>query len=701
MGKKSNIYNLAFNLSGKVQKSFNKSMGTAQNELAKTSKVAGAVGKGLLVVAQIAISTAIAVGKAAYNIAQEFDNAYDKIRVGTGATGEALEGLKGSMRNVFASLPTDMDKASTAIANYNTLLGVSGEVLESLSKQAIQVEALLGDGLEEVISGSAEAFNAWNIAAEDMPGKMDYIFKVSQSTGAEFSKITDSLKTYSAQLKELGYDFDSAAALIGNIEKNGYDVSKVFSGMTIATTTLSKAGMDAAEGLEIYYKAIQMAETETEAIAMATEIFGSKSATTMAYAIRDGTLNVEDLTAALQANEETILGVSEETWDFAEKWQMLKNQMKVALEPQIMEFFEEMTDLLPSIGASMKALIPVFGTIIKAVGTVMPILSELLPSVCELLDGILEALSSIIVAITPILKLASKIIAAVTPFVNGVLKAAAKLLLSLTPSLEAILNLLMPILDIVTSILNPSVDILNTVLEPITMLLTDVLAPILNALVPIIQWVADMISESLGQSFGMVGEIINFFVEGPLSYVVNFLKYIVEFISNVFKGNWEGAWKSLANIPIAFINSIIGGFESMINFIIKAINALTSTVSKSWTWLGIPAIPAIPLVSLGRIPALAEGGITTGPTLAEIGEGSEQEAIIPLSKLADIMAGNGYGDTYNNTDNSQDTNASFNPTFNFTFNGSNLTQEEIQEIVVRAIEAWWNEKVKNDRRYAL
>lgn len=701
MAKKSSTYDLAFNLSGKVQKSFNKSMGTAQNQLSKFGTIAKGVGKGLLAVAEIAVTVAVAVGKAAYNLATEFDDAYDKIRVGTGATGEALEGLKQSAKNIYASLPTDLDKVSTAVADYNTLLGVSGEVLENLSKQAIQVEALLGDGLEEVVSSSAEAFNAWNIAAEGMPDKMDYIFKVSQSTGAEFSSITDSLKTYSAQLKELGYDFDSAAALIGNIEKHGYEISKVFSGMTIATTTLSKAGIDAAEGLEIYYKAIQSAETETEAIAMATEIFGSKSATTMAYAIRDGTLNIEDLTAALQANEETILGVSEETWDFADRWKMLKNQMAVDLEPQIMEFFEEINGLIPSIGNALKGLIPVFGVLIKTVGTVMPIISELLPSICELLDGVLEALASIIVAITPILKLASKIIAAVTPFVNGVLKVAAKLLLALTPALEAILNLVTPILDIILKITEPLLNILNMVLEPITMLLTDVLAPILNALVPIIQWVANMISDCLGNSFSMVGDIINFFVEGPLGYVINFLKYIVEFISNVFKGNWEGAWKAIANIPIAFLNSIIGGFEAMINFIVKAINALTSTVSKSWTWLGIPAIPAIPLVSFGRIPALAEGGITTGPTLAEIGEGSEQEAILPLSKLADIMAGNGYGDTYNNTDNSKDTEATFNPTFNFTFNGSNLTPDEIREIVVRVIETWWAEKVKNDRRYAL
>lgn len=701
MAKNSSTYDLAFNLSGKVEKSFNKSMGTAQNEISKTSKVAGALAKGFLVVAEVAISTAIAVGKVAFDIGTEFQEAYNKIRIGTGATGEALEELKGSMREVFASLPTDMDKAATAIANYNTLLGVSGDVLESLSKQAIQVEALLGDGLEDVVSSSAQAFNAWNIAVEDMPDKMDYIFKVSQSTGAEFSTITDNLKTYSAQLRELGYDFDSAAALIGNIEKNGYDVSKVFSGMTIATTTLSKAGIDAAEGLEIYYKAICMAETETEAIAMATEIFGSKAATTMAYAIRDGTLNIEDLTAALEENKETILGVSEETYTFADRWQMFQNQMKVALEPQIMEFMEEMIALLPSLANCMQGLVPVLSVVIKAVGSVMPILAELLPPICELLDGVFEALGSIITAITPIFKIVTKVIQVVTPFVNGVLKVVAKLLLAITPILEAIFNLVSPILDLILAITEPLLNILNQILEPITTLLTEVLAPILNALTPIIQFVSDMISESLGQAFSFVGEIINFFVEGPLSYVVNFLKYIVEFISNVFKGNWEGAWKSLANIPIAFINSIIGGFESMINFIIKAINALTSTVSKSWTWLGIPAIPAIPTVSLGRIPALAEGGITTGPTLAEIGEGSEQEAIIPLSKLADIMAGNGYGDTYNNTDNSQDNNASFNPIFNFTFNGSNLTQEEIQEIVVRAIEAWWNEKVKNDRRYAL
>ena len=41
------------------------------------------------------------------------------------------------------------------------------------------------------------------------------------------------------------------------------------------------------------------------------------------------------------------------------------------------------------------------------------------------------------------------------------------------------------------------------------------------------------------------------------------------------------------------------------------------------------------------IPALAEGGVVTGPTLALIGEGRESEAVIPLSKLNTMMEGGG------------------------------------------------------------
>ncbi len=44
------------------------------------------------------------------------------------------------------------------------------------------------------------------------------------------------------------------------------------------------------------------------------------------------------------------------------------------------------------------------------------------------------------------------------------------------------------------------------------------------------------------------------------------------------------------------------------------------------------------LLSGGGIPGLAQGGIVTGPTLGLIGEGREDEAILPLSKLNSMMS---------------------------------------------------------------
>lgn len=48
--------------------------------------------------------------------------------------------------------------------------------------------------------------------------------------------------------------------------------------------------------------------------------------------------------------------------------------------------------------------------------------------------------------------------------------------------------------------------------------------------------------------------------------------------------------------------------------------------------------------ALKGIPEFAKGGIVTGPTLAMVGEGSESEAILPLSRLSEMVGGYGGGD---------------------------------------------------------
>ena len=172
-------------LEGSVGESLKKAFDTASSMADNSSKhINGVMGKlgGFASGAMKAGFTAAAAGitavgvaavagsKAAMDLGLRFDEAADKIRIGTGATGEALDDLNKSFDEVYKSVPTTMEAASQAIADYNTRLGLTGPELEGISKQAIQVSNLLGDDLTSVIEESSQAFQQWDISAEDMGG---------------------------------------------------------------------------------------------------------------------------------------------------------------------------------------------------------------------------------------------------------------------------------------------------------------------------------------------------------------------------------------------------------------------------------------------------------------------------------------------------------------------------------------------------
>jgi len=130
------------------------------------------------------------------------------------------------------------------------------------------------------------------------------------------------------------------------------------------------------------------------------------------------------------------------------------------------------------------------------------------------------------------------------------------------------------------------------------------------------------------------------------------------------KAKGAAAWSYLrdavrgpANSMIGFANGVIGAFESMINGMGSAVNKIPKVKIPDWVpkYGGMEyGIPGVPTVSLPKIPMLAKGGITTGATLAMIGEGAEQEAVLPLSKLNALLNTPGENRT-NNSESSEQT----------------------------------------------
>ena len=107
--------------------------------------------------------------------------------------------------------------------------------------------------------------------------------------------------------------------------------------------------------------------------------------------------------------------------------------------------------------------------------------------------------------------------------------------------------------------------------------------------------------------------------------IIGVLQGVKDFAVTIFNGI-VGAYRSV-------MNGILGLMESGINKAIRGLNAALDAVDKG----------AGPLVNFGdipnvSIPRLAEGGITTGPTIAMIGE-KGPEAIIPLDRLGSMGQG--------------------------------------------------------------
>ena len=115
---------------------------------------------------------------------------------------------------------------------------------------------------------------------------------------------------------------------------------------------------------------------------------------------------------------------------------------------------------------------------------------------------------------------------------------------------------------------------------------------------------------------------------------------LIQFVENVFSGNWGAAWQNIVNIFANIFGAIVNLAKAPMNGVISAINYVLGKINS----LNVKIPDWVPVIGgntfsfkIPQIPQLATGGIVTAPTLLEAGEGGEPEAIIPLSKLYDFL----------------------------------------------------------------
>ena len=270
-------------------------------------------------------------GASALVAAVKVQDAFKIIQAGTGATAEKLKGLQDEFKKLASSVPDSYQASATAIADLNTMLGLSGQSLQEMSKAMLDLTRLAGGDLKGNIAAVSQAMNSWG---ENSTSAVNDLYVVSQNTGVSIAKLTAEMTKNSDVLTLLGYDYSSAAVLLGQMNHQGLNTEKALSGLRNAASQLVSSGIkDLSGGFQSIVDAVKSAANETDAARIAMKYFGKESGTTWAAAIRSGAVNTEELTNKLAKLSTQLADDAQASQTFTERVSRAFNNIGIALQP--------------------------------------------------------------------------------------------------------------------------------------------------------------------------------------------------------------------------------------------------------------------------------------------------------------------------------------------------------------------------------
>ena len=574
------------------------------------------------------------LGKASLDAFNEVDDGMDTVIKKTGATGTELEDLETVYENVFGSMPVTADEAGQAVGEIATRFGYTGQKLEETSKAFLKFSNITGTDVSGAVASVDKIMLKFGVDSAQTGSVLDLLASASQSSGISVDTLTGSLESNGAQLKEMGFDLTESVNLLAQMESSGVDTSTAMAGFSKAVANATKEGKDAGAAMREQIEAIQGAKTETEALQIATDLFGRKGAPEMTQAIREGRISLDEISGALSDYEGTVNETFENTQDAPDKAKVAFNNLKLAgselggsilsvLTPAI----EKLTDVAKGLKDWFDKLDPTTKKIIVTV-------------------GILGA------TIGPLLLIIAKVITAVQTIMT-VLPAVKGAILAVNAAMAA--NPILLVTTLLAGLVAGFIILWNNC-EEFREFWIYLWENIQNGAQIVFDWLKEGF-EAVGGVFSNVGEGLQTLFDNigsafntvgeTISTVCTDIGGFFQDMADTVGGIWEGLWevvKGVINTMIGGINGMISGVESGVNAVIGALNTLHWEIPDWVPGLGGYGFGFdISKVSFARVPELATGAVIppNSPFLAVLGDqprGVNIEAPLATIKDALVMA---------------------------------------------------------------
>ena len=582
-------------------------------------------------------------GKKTVDAWSEIDEAMDTVTTKTGLTGEALLGLQEIAKGIATSLPaTTFQESADAVGELNTQFGLTGDTLKVAAEYLLKYSKITGEDISNSAINAKKAIDAYGLSNEDLARVLDSVTKVGQDTGQSYDSIFQKAIDGAPQIKMLGLSFEEGATLIGRFEKSGIDSSAALSSLSKAAVNYAKNGKSLTDGLNETVNAIQNSTSETKALSIASEVFGSKAAPRMVDAIQRGAFSFSDLAEAAKSSSGTVSTTFDETIDPIDKLTTYSNKAKEGLA-------EVGGKLLETV---IPALEPLMGMLESAVNWFTS-LNETDQQTIVILGLVTTAVMLLLGAIAPLVIAIGAIGAPVGIVIAAIVAAIA----AITLIIQAIMNW-----GAISEWLQSTWDACAAWLSE---LWTNIVTTATTAWSNFTAWLSEIWSSvvSTGQSLwsSFTSTLSNLW-SGLVSTGSNLFNNLSSTISGIFNGILSTA-SSIWNSIKSTISNAIDGAKNAVSNAIQAIKNLFN-FNISWPHIPLPHFyvsgSANPLDWLSQgVPSIgiewyAKGGIMTKPTLfgmngnrAMVGGEAGAEAILPLNKSTLGAIGQSIANTMN------------------------------------------------------
>ena len=555
---KNKMLQAVVSLAGTIDPSLGKALddvtGKLENVNWKAVAVGGAVGG-------IAVATGKAVveaGKYLADLGNEYNTAINQLSAATGATGDELDALGESVKNIYAQgLGDDFADVADGLAATQQASDLTGEALERATAAGFNLRDVFDYDVSESARAASALMKNFGIDAEEAYG----LIAVGAQNGADKNgDLLDTLNEYSPQFAALGLSADQfIGTLVEGADAGLFSIDKVGDAVkefNIRAKDGSDTSREAFESLGLnadkMFAAISAGGDTAEAAFFDTvEALNSMDdplARNAAGVALFGT-QFEDLEAGVLpvlASIETaaydgaaaLQQINDVKYnDLGSAFEAIKRSAEVSLLPMASMIANTLTALAPILRETFEAIAPV---ITETLNACMPFVQQflmgmgqalqtVLPMVSQLAAGLLPLLSQLISAfLPPLLELAQRLLPPLMQIVQAILPPIVSILTSILPMLTQIISTILPVLTslisallpVITPLLEVALQIVNSVIMPLVpplMQIVEALLPplmsLLNAIMPILSPLLGLlqpIASVLGTIASVIGKIVSF-----------------------------------------------------------------------------------------------------------------------------------------------------------------------------------------------